>query len=324
MRFLAMNDPGDVLFEITRAQWDAAVARAGEHGHEIRFGVDDEEFRAGMAWAEVLLAQTSTLYKRFPCVAPDLKMIFLLSAGVDKLMPFSDLPAGAAVLNNSGVHSRKAGEYAAMALLMLNSRMPEMIGQQRDQVWKMLFASSLRGKRVTIVGTGDMGAPASRAARHFGAITTGVRTTATPHVDFDHIVAVDAIDSVLPTTDFLFLAAPLTATSRNLISRERLLRLKPGAGVVNIGRGPVLDQEAAFDLLEAGHLGGAVLDVFAAEPLPKGHRAWTTKNLVITPHVSVDDPITYNPDSLDLLFENLRAWRMGAAMPHQVDLARGY
>jgi phosphoglycerate dehydrogenase-like enzyme len=207
---------------------------------------------------------------------------------------------------------------------MLNARVPEMLVQQRDQVWKMLFASSLRGRRVTIVGTGDMGASASRAARHFGAITTGVRTKAIPHPDFERTIAVNDINTILPETDFLLLAAPLTDSTRNLIDRTRLQLLPRGAGIINIGRGAVLDEEAACDLLDSGHLGGAVLDVFHAEPIPKGHRLWTTRNLVISPHVSVDDPLTYNPDSLDILFENLRAQRAGQPMPHRVDLTRGY
>ena len=324
MRFLAMNDPGDNLFDLTLAQWQEATARAGERGHEIRIGRDAAEFTDGMAWADVLLAQTSTLYGRFPCVAPNLKMIFLLSAGVDKLQPFSNLPAGVPVLNNSGVHSRKAGEYSAMALLMLNARVPEMMAQQRDQVWNMLFSSSLNRRRVTIIGAGDMGAPASRAARLFGAVTTGIRTTATPHPDFDRVNAVGDLDAVLPATDFLVLACPLTAQTRGLVSRARLELLPKGAGVINIGRGGVLDQEALCDLLDAGHLGGAVLDVFTPEPIPPGHRTWTTKNLIISPHVSVDDPETYNPDSFDILWENIRAMRAGRALPHQVDLSRGY
>jgi glyoxylate/hydroxypyruvate reductase len=324
MRFYAQNDPGDTLFALTPAQWDAAVARAGEGGHEFRCGTSDDDFAAGVAWSDVLMAQTSSLAGRFPCTAPGLKLIFLLSAGADRLRPFEALPPGVRVLNNSGVHSRKAGEYALMALLMLNARVPEMIAQQRDQVWKMLFAPSLRGRRVTIIGTGDMGAPASRAARHFGAVATGVRTSARSHPDFDRIVAVADLDRVLPETDTLVIACPLTEATRNLVSRERLALLPAGASVINFGRGPVLDQEALCDLLDGGHLAGAVLDVFTPEPIPPGHRAWTTRNLVVTPHVSVDDPLTYNPDSLDILFANLRAWREGQPMSHLVDLGRGY
>jgi phosphoglycerate dehydrogenase-like enzyme len=76
--------------------------------------------------------------------------------------------------------------------------------------------------------------------------------------------------------------------------------------------------------LESGHLDGAVIDVTTPEPLPAGHRAWNTPNLVITPHVSADSPATYNPDSLDIFLQNLQARRDGRAMPNQVDLARGY
>ena len=324
MRFFAMNDPGDELFRITEAQFNEGCARAGESGHEFREGESDADFAAGMAWADVLLAQTSTLAHRFPIEAPNLRMIYLLSAGVDKLQPFSALPAGVPVLNNSGVHSRKAGEYATMALLLLNARVPEMIAQQQAQVWKTLFTSSIRSKRVTVIGTGDMGGPSGRAARHLGCVVTGVRTRAVPHPDFDRVIATDDLDAVLPGTDFLIIACPLTEATRGLVSRARLSLLPRGACVINIGRGPVIDQEALCDLLDEGHLGGAMLDVFSPEPIPPGGRAWTARNLVVSPHVSVDDPLTYNPDSFDILWANLHARRDGRPMPHLVDLSRGY
>ena len=97
-----------------------------------------------------------------------------------------------------------------------------------------------------------------------------------------------------------------------------------GAAIVNIGRGPLIDQEALCDLLEDGKLSGAVIDVFDPEPLPPGHRMWSVPNLVVTPHISADSPETYNPDSLDIVFANLAAWRDGRAMPNRVDLSRGY
>jgi phosphoglycerate dehydrogenase-like enzyme len=93
---------------------------------------------------------------------------------------------------------------------------------------------------------------------------------------------------------------------------------------VNIGRGAVIDQEALCDLLDSGHLGGAVLDVFDREPVPAGERLWTTRNLVITPHVSCDDPGQYNPRSLDLFFVALRALQEGRPLPNRVDPEKGY
>jgi glyoxylate/hydroxypyruvate reductase len=109
-----------------------------------------------------------------------------------------------------------------------------------------------------------------------------------------------------------------------LLDRRRIGLLPAGAGVVNIGRGALLDQDALCDALDAGALGGAILDVFVPEPVPPGHRLWATRNLVMTPHVSADDPLTYNPNSLDIFFQNLRALRDGAPLPNRFDIARGY
>jgi len=93
---------------------------------------------------------------------------------------------------------------------------------------------------------------------------------------------------------------------------------------VNIGRGELLDQDALCDLLDEEHLSGAVLDVFAPEPIPPGHRLWSTRNLIISPHTSADDPATYNPRSLDIFLDNLHAWRDARPLPNRFDIARGY
>jgi len=129
---------------------------------------------------------------------------------------------------------------------------------------------------------------------------------------------------VLPQTDFLVLACPLTQATRNLMDRRRLGLLPAGAGLVNIGRGGLLDQDALCDLLQHDALSGAVLDVFTPEPIPAGHRLWTTPNLIISPHTSADDPATYNPRSLDIFLDNLRAWRDGRPLPNRLDIVRGY
>jgi phosphoglycerate dehydrogenase-like enzyme len=158
----------------------------------------------------------------------------------------------------------------------------------------------------------------------FGLPVTGVRTHAAPHPDCHEVITPAELDRVLPTTDYLALAAPLTPATHGMLDRRRLGLLPQGAGVVNIGRGGLLDQDALCDLLDSGHLSGAVLDVFTPEPLPEGHRMWTTPNVIISPHTSVDEPSSYNPLSLDLFFENLRARRDGQPMPNVFDTTRGY
>lgn len=326
MRIHIQNPPPDDLFVITRQQWDDAVARrpdAGQ-GHVLSYADSDAGFAAGIADAELLIGTPATIKGRPLAAAAKLKMVFVMAAGMDKLMPFDWLPPGVALLNNRGAHGPKMREFALMALAMLNNRMPAYATQQRREDWTGHFTTILRGKTCTVVGVGDLGGNAAAAARSQGMVTIGVRTRPAPHPQFDRIVAIADIDSVLPDSEFLVLACPLLPETRNLLSRERLARLPKGAKIVNVGRGPLLDQEALCDLLDSGHLDGAVIDVTTPEPLPPGHRAWSTPNLVITPHVSADSPATYNPDSLDILLDNLRAQRAGKPLPNQVDLRRGY
>ena len=184
--------------------------------------------------------------------------------------------------------------------------------------------SVLAGRHVVVVGLGALGGSAAQHARAFGMRVTGVRHTAAPHPGCDTVVGMDGLDAVLDDAEFLFLAPPLTPGTKGLLSRERIARLPKGAGLVNIGRGGLVDQDAVMDALDAGHLGGAVLDVFVPEPVPPGHRLWTTPNLVMTPHVSADDPATYAAASLDIMLANLREIAAGRPPPNLFDPARGY
>jgi len=326
MRIHIQNAADDDVYLIDNNQWLAALGRAGrdKSQFEVSFGRSAEDLARGLSDADILITQVGQIVGRFPLPAPSLKMIFCMSAGVDKLAPFDWLPDGVALLNNRGAHGAKAGEYAIMAVLMLASGMPRLIGAQREQQWVKQPASVLGGRRLTVIGIGGLGGAAAHAARHFDMHITGVRTRGEPHVACDHVVTTAALDEVLPHTEFLVIACPLTPATRNLIDRRRLSLLPRGAGVVNIGRGPLLEQDALCDLLESGHLAGAVLDVFTPEPVPAGHRLWTTPNLIMTPHCSSDDPNTYNPRSFDIFFANLKALETGAELPNRVDTSRGY
>ena len=323
MRIHVQNPPGDAGFAITAAQIEAAAARAGEPPHQISFGAVPADFSAA-ADAELLIGSPGTLRSLWPITAPRLRLVFVNAAGVDGLAPFDWLPPRVTLLNNRGTHAAKAGDYIAMAALMLAARLPELASAQREGQWRPVFAPPLATRRVSIVGTGDLGSAGARALRGLGVSVTGVRTRAIPHPDFAAVAGVDALDAVLAATDILVLACPLTAATDGLLSRRRLALLPPGAGVINLGRGRLLDQDALCDALNGGHLAGAVLDVAEPEPLPPGHRLWHTVNVIITPHVSCDDPAGYNSMSLGILFANLRAWRAGTALPNRVDLARGY
>lgn len=311
---------------ITRAEWQDAARRAGVIGtdHHVSFGADGDG-AATMQDAELLIAASGVVRKLLPGAAsPRLRAVFCTSAGLDRLEPFDWLPPGVMLLNNRGTHGAKAGEYGIMAVLMLANHIPQFVTAQHTGKWKPNAASILHGRRLTVVGLGDLGGACAAHARHFGLHVTGVRTRSTPHPMCDRVVATDDLDTVLPETEFLLLACPLTSATRMLLDRRRIGLLPRGAGIVNIGRGALLDQDALCDALEAGHLGGAVLDVFTPEPVPHGHRLWRTPNLVMTPHMSCDDRNTYNAVSLDIFFANLRAIAAGDIPPNLFDVRRGY
>lgn len=325
MRIHIHNDLSDPLYVISREHWQHAAGRAPDisGGHIVSVGATDDEFAAAMRGAEALITCPPVLLRHFPTTPPKLRLIFCTVAGVDRLAPFDWLPPGVLLLNNRGAHA-KGGEFAIMAVLMLVNHLPVLIAAQSEQRWEQVHGGVLRGRRLTVIGLGTLGGSAATHAAHFGMHVTGIRAHPEPHPACNRVLTTADLDAVLPETEFLVLACPLTPATRNLLDRRRLSLLPRGAGIVNIGRGAVLDQEAACDLLASGHLGGAVLDVFAEEPIPRGHPLWTAPNLIVTPHVSSDDPANYIARSLDIFFVNLRALRDGLPLPNQVDLARGY
>ena len=324
MRIHIQNLTGGNNEPITPAQWAQATARAGlAAGHEMSFGETQADFAQAMRDAQALVTSTHATKELFPVEAPKLRVMFCTSAGLDPV-PFDSLPPGVQVLNNRGVHGPKAGEFGIMAILMLANRMPALANSQAQGKWNRLYGSILAGRRVAVVGLGSLGGAVAEHAAHFGMHVTGVRARPSAHHACAAVVSTEQLDTVLPETEFLVLACPLTHATRGILSRHRIGLLPKDAGVVNIGRGGLVDQDALLDALDSGALSGAVLDVFVPEPVPPGHRLWTTPNLVMTPHVSSDDPLAYNPRSLDVFLSNLAAFEAGRPMPNLFDRARGY
>jgi glyoxylate/hydroxypyruvate reductase A len=326
MRIHLQNPAADPLFDFSLGVWEAAAARAPDigPGHFVTIGVTPADFAAAMQDAEALVCDVSVVKAQFPCAAPRLKLLFVTNAGLDGIAPYDWLPPGVVLMNNRGAHAAKAGEFSIMAILMLANHVPEMVTHQRAGRWQKLWGAVLARRNVTIVGLGVLGGGAAKHAAGFGMNVTGVRANPAPHPHCARVIGTDQLDTVLPTTEFLILACPLTAQTRGLMHRDHLNLLPPGAGIVNIGRGELLDQTALCDLLDARRLSGAVLDVFDPEPIPAEHRLWTTPNLIVSPHTSADDPATYNLHSLEIFLQNLRAYRGGAPLPNRFDIVRGY
>lgn len=313
------------LFQISQAQWDAACARhpALARRLDASLGWDGEILEDALKQADVVIGVPSRR-ERLAERAPRLKWLHCTSAGVDGYLPLDWLPPGVVFTNNRGAHGVKAEQFMRMAYTLLNSRMPELIANQRARRWQQLFSPSIAGKTALIVGTGDLGQGAARAARQLGLKVIGVSRSGKKIRDADAVHRTAALDRLLPRADYVVLAIPLTPETRNLLSRARLDLMKPAAAVINIARAPVADYEALADKLKRGELAGAVLDVMEPEPLPPESPLWDTPNLIITPHISCDDGEHYIAITLDLWFENLARFLQNKPLKNRVDPRRGY
>jgi len=319
------NRAGEEVFRTTEQRWREACARHPEVAERVDVLIDWDldRFEESMATAQALVTwelPTADLAAR----APHLKYIHIIGAGVEHLRPIDWLPPGCVLANNRGVHAEKTAESALMAVLMLNNRIPAYVTDQRARRWAPEFATPIAGKTVLVVGAGEMGTAAARAFKSIGLQMIGVRRGGKPRRPFDRMVGPDALGEVLPLADFMHITLPMTAETKGLIGATELDLMKPGAGLVNFGRAPVLEHDALIARLRDGRLGGAVLDVHEPEPLDPDSPVWDCPNLIVTPHVSSDDDRSYVPKTLDLVFDNLGRLLSGKPLRNRVRPKLGY
>jgi phosphoglycerate dehydrogenase-like enzyme len=312
-------------FHLDERAWADATARHADLANQVdvSFGWDGAELPRALETADGLLA--SKFDKASVNAAPRLKWIHTTGAGVDQFTPLDDFRADLMLTNSSGLHASKAGESALMALLMLNARMPEIAANQHRHVWKSLLTSPIAGKRVVIVGFGDIGQSVARSTLAVGVQVVAVSRSGRRGPDAPDVPVLKTadLDQALPSADFLVVTAPLTPETRGLISEARLALLPPSAGIVNMARAGLVDYAALVRRLREGKLAGAVLDVFDGEPLASEAVYWDVPGLIVTPHVTCDPP-DYNQRVLDIWFDNFARLQTGAPMRNQVDRARGY
>ncbi len=316
---------GEKNFTITKDDLDRALEKFPEIKEKIEIFIDwdEENFNSSMANSDILLTwnfPTSNLKK----IAPNLRWIHCVSAGVEHLLPLDWMFDGLVLTNSSGVHSKKAGEYGLMSVLMLQNHMTKIITNQKNKKFISLFSNPIAGKTIIVVGTGSLGSSMIKLVAPLGANVIGVNKKGGMVEGCSKIVTTDKIDSVLAEADILYLALPETLETKNLINRKRLDLLKPSCGIVNIGRQSAMDYEALCEKLNNGELAGSILDVFTHEPIASNSKLWNTPNLVITPHVSSDDHGSYVKMTLDLFVKNLKLFFLNKELVNQIDKDLGY
>jgi len=274
--------------------------------------------------AAPVLADTEILYTwGFPPALlarmPRLRWIQAMGAGVERLL-VPDLPAGVIVTRAAGIFGPWMAEYTLGWCLWVTQRMELLREQQRQARWKNVDPGRLRGATLCVIGLGDIGRSIARRARAFGMTVVGVARSPRK-VREAHVYRSGDLRRALAKADYVVLTVPLTPATHGLIGARELAAMKPSAWLINVARGPIVDETALLEALRAERIGGAILDVFDEEPLPPEHPLWQRDNVVITPHIS--GPST--PDEIAPIFhDNLRRYLAGRPLRHVVDQRRGY
>ncbi|HTC85362.1 MAG TPA: D-2-hydroxyacid dehydrogenase, partial [Candidatus Acidoferrum sp.] len=312
---------------------------------------------------EVLLRGwlSADAFDRLLARAPRLAWVHSASAGVERVLTPAGRERGLVITNARGVFSRPIAEYVLMMILAVSRRLPQLLELQRERTWQPLEGAELRDITVGIVGLGSIGRAVGALAtafgcrviatrRHVGAEAqvreSGARVAVTPRsavagsetadesaadrddqplveAMLDRVLGPEGLPELLAESDFIVLAAPLTSATENMINEETLAMVKPGAWLINVARGRLVDERALLRALRDGPLGGAVLDTFREEPLSENSPFYEVPNAIVTPHTSWSSGRVVDR-SIELFCDNLRRYAAGEPLTNVVDPAAGY
>jgi phosphoglycerate dehydrogenase-like enzyme len=278
-----------------------------------------EELRAAQPGVEILFLNDfrSDLLRT---VGPgDLRWIHTSSIGVDALLTDAIIDGGVLVTTSRDVCERPIAEWVLGALLLFLKDLRRTLEYQREARWVHRETEPLLGRRVLLLGPGPVGRETAKLLTAAGMTVDIVGRRARTDPELGTIHAIDELDALLPGADDLVVALPLTEATRGIVDARRLARLKPGARVINVGRGALIAEDALLAALRDGHVGAAALDVFEQEPLPPDHPFWSMDTVLVSPHMS-GDLVGWRERVVDRFAANLRRWAAGEPLLDVVDL----
>jgi phosphoglycerate dehydrogenase-like enzyme len=319
---LPTDSPDAARFRTALATFQERVA--------VTFGTGDD-FAGALPEADVVVA--GGLSDADLARATRLRWLSSVAAGFEKIALPALLARGVVVTNASGVHGPNIAEHVLAMMLMFTRGMPRLYRAQLARRWERNLRSrsdgpgELTGKTLLIVGLGRIGEAIAARARPFGMRVVALKRDPAarhdPAVAVDEIGGMDALDEVLGRADHVCLTVPLTPETHHLMDARRLARLRVGAYLYNVARGAVIDEAALVEVLRAGRLAGAGLDVYEQEPLPASSPLWELENVILTPHVSGATPLYYERAAA-LFADNLDRFLAGRPLNNRFDPARGY
>ena len=261
--------------------------------------------------AQVLVALDSRFEDALVSAAPDLVWIQALSTGTDVIDRLKTLDRRRVMVTTTrGIHGPQMSEITLMHMLALSRRLPKMLRNQQDRRWERWEQPLLWRKTVAILGVGAIAGDMARCFSAFGMTVLGISRTEREVEHFERIYPRSRMKEAVALADYLVVLAPHSKENDRLVDTGVLAAMKPGAYLVNVSRGGVVDEPALVDALRRGAIAGAGLDVYASEPLPEDHPLWSLENVILTPRVGGMSDV-YVEQCLPLLCANLRAFLAG-------------
>jgi len=254
--------------------------------------------------------------------APNLKWLQLNSAGADAYTKPGALDSRVLLTNAVGAYGLTVSEHMLSLLFAMNRRLMEYDQNQQKNLWQpMGQVKSVEGSVILTLGLGNIGGDFARKVKALGAYTIGVRRNTGDCPDYvDEMHPLSSLDDLLARADVVAIALPLTEETKGMMNEARLMNMKKDALLINVGRGPIVDTDALLQVVGAGHLGGAALDVTDPEPLPPDHPLWQQERVIITPHVAGS---FYLPETknrvITVFLENLKRYRAGEQLKNLVN-----
>ncbi|MFF9166351.1 MULTISPECIES: D-2-hydroxyacid dehydrogenase [unclassified Streptomyces] len=271
--------------------------------------------------ADVLLVwdfASTAVRDAWPGEGPRPRWVHTASAGVDHLMCPQLAESDTVVTNARGVFDQPIAEYVAALVLAMAKDLPGTLQLQRERQWRHRESRRVAGTRACVVGSGPIGRAIARLLK-----ALGVTTALVGRAPRTGVYGPDDLDRLLSRADWVICAAPLTEQTRGMFDERRFGVMQPSACFVNVGRGPLVDEEALARALARRWIAGAALDVFAQEPLPADSPLWGVRDLIVSPHMS-GDTVGWR-DELGAQFVDLfERWAAGRPLINVVDKRRGY
>jgi phosphoglycerate dehydrogenase-like enzyme len=304
--------------EASEARAYAELIRLPRRGLAVHVASSFEEAAALIGQAEVLYAWNFP--RRLLPLAARLRWTQSMGAGVERLLEPA-LPPRVRVTRAAGIFGPWMAEYTLGRCLWVNQRIERFRRQQQERRWEPVDPIPLRGQTLCVLGLGDIGRHIGRAAKGMGMRVIGVSRSGRRAPEAARVYRARQMRTALGQADFVVVTVPLSPDTRGLIGAAELAAMKPSAWLINIARGPVVDEQALLHALSTRRIAGAALDVFDQEPLPAEHPFWGLDNVFLTPHIA--GPST--PAEIAPIFnDNLRRYLSGRPLRYVVDRRRGY